>query len=100
MASRDRRWLAPNHRFDLRASLDAGVRGLMLDVHYRWDAGRNLGVYTCHGYCAAGSRPLRAELEEIRAFLELHPREVVVVLLESRVASADVIDHFRQAGLE
>jgi hypothetical protein len=55
--------------------------------------------YLCHTLCELGADPLQRELEAIRSFLEGHPDEVVIVIVENYVPPATIERAFEQAGL-
>jgi hypothetical protein len=55
--------------------------------------------YLCHTLCELGAEPLVRELEVIRAFMESHPREVLMVIVEDYVPPAIIASAFEQAGL-
>jgi hypothetical protein len=55
--------------------------------------------YLCHTLCELGAEPLERELEVIRAFLESHPHEVLIVIVEDYVPPAIIERAFEQAGL-
>jgi hypothetical protein len=55
--------------------------------------------YLCHTLCELGAEPLVRELEVIRKFLESHPREVLIVIVEDYVPPAIIAGAFEQAGL-
>ena len=55
--------------------------------------------YLCHTLCELGAEPLQRELEVIREFLDRHPREVLVVIVEDYVPPATIASSFEQAGL-
>ena len=55
--------------------------------------------YLCHTLCELGAEPLVRELEVIRGFLEGHPREVLVVVVEDYVPPAIIAAAFGEAGL-
>ncbi len=95
MASAEAGWPAPNHRDGPLRQLRDGVRALMLDLHY-WSG----EVALCHGPCALGNIPLRQFLDELRGFLLQHPREVVVLILESYVDRVDVARALAAARLD
>jgi hypothetical protein len=67
----------PNHRFKLESALEAGYRGINLDV-----CNCN-GVYTfCHGVCSLGSRDVVEVFTSINQFLDDNPNEVLVIPME------------------
>jgi hypothetical protein len=67
----------PNHRFNLEGALEAGYRGINLDV-----CNCN-GVYTlCHGICSLGTRDLNEVFTNINQFLDDNPNEVLVIPME------------------
>ncbi len=55
--------------------------------------------YLCHTLCELGADPLDRELEVIRAFLQSHPDEVVIVIVEDYVPPGRVERAFEQTGL-
>jgi hypothetical protein len=56
-------------------------------------------VYLCHSECILGNRPLLDALVAIKAFLDLHPRDVLTLIFESYVSGGDVAAAFEAAGL-
>lgn len=84
-----------NQTRSVRTQLDEGVRGLMLDTHYNDE---DLASY-CHGPCVIGQEPLVDGLTVIRTFLDENPREVVTIIFESYISSADTLAAFEASGL-
>jgi hypothetical protein len=56
-------------------------------------------LYLCHTLCELGAEPLKQELEVIRRFLEAHPHQVVIVIVEDYVPPAAIDAAFTSAGL-
>jgi hypothetical protein len=56
-------------------------------------------LYLCHTLCELGAEPLSKELEAIRSFLEQHPDQVLIVIVEDYVPPARIAQAFEQAGL-
>lgn len=80
----------PNQKLSLTQQLDLGVRSLELDIH-------NIGgtPIVCHGRGAdeghAGcttERPFSERLAEIRAWLDAHPDQVLLLYLEDHLEGA------------
>lgn len=94
MATREERFSAANQRHTMRRQMDDGVRGLMLDAH-RWMG----DVWLCHGACAVGARRLAEGLCDIGQFLDAHPEEVLVLILESYINGAELEGAMREAGM-
>jgi hypothetical protein len=88
-------WVNPNQNVGITAQLDAGVRGLMLDIH-EWGE----DVLLCHGLCPLGSLPLTAGLAEIHSFLAANRGDVVTIIFESYVPAPRVDAAFRTASLD
>ena len=61
--------------------------------------GNERDTYLCHGLCEAGATPLVPALEEVRTWLESHPREVLVVVVQDEVTPDDTAAAFERAGL-
>jgi hypothetical protein len=55
--------------------------------------------YLCHTLCELGADPLERELEVIRDFLEGHPDQVLIAIVEDYVPPATIERAFAQAGL-
>jgi hypothetical protein len=55
--------------------------------------------YLCHTLCELGAEPLTRELEVIKRFLEEHPDQVLIVIVEDYVPPATIERAFEQAGL-
>jgi hypothetical protein len=55
--------------------------------------------YLCHTLCELGADPLNRELEVIRGFLERHPDQVLIVIVEDYVPPATIAQAFEQTGL-
>jgi hypothetical protein len=56
-------------------------------------------LYLCHTLCELGAEPLDRELEVIRDFLDRHPDQVLIVIVEDYVPPASIEQAFEQAGL-
>jgi hypothetical protein len=55
--------------------------------------------YLCHTLCELGAEPLNQELEVIRRFLDQHPDQVLIVIVEDYVPPATIERAFEQTGL-
>jgi hypothetical protein len=91
------------------AQLKFGVQALMLDA---WNPG-DLNLFNqiqvpdedpsqtllCHAACVLGNQPLEEGLGEITLFLEENPREVLTIIFESHISSAELAAAFDAAGL-
>lgn len=94
MSNRAEGWLFPNQSHGLTQQLDAGVRGLMLDVHTV-----NGQPYLVHNKPWLGKRPLVEGLREIARFMKSHPQAVLTIIFESYVPAKSVQQAFRDAKL-
>jgi hypothetical protein len=56
-------------------------------------------LYLCHTLCELGAEPLDAELGVIRAFLERHPSDVLMLVVEDYVPPAQIEAALRKARL-
>ena len=56
-------------------------------------------LYLCHTLCELGAEPLERELGVIKGFLEGHPDQVLIVIVEDYVPPATIEQAFEQAGL-
>ncbi len=55
--------------------------------------------YLCHTLCELGAEPLDRELEVIRRFLEEHPDQVLIVIVEDYVPPRTIEQAFERTGL-
>ena len=94
MSNRSEGWLFPNQSHGLTQQLNAGVRGLMLDVHTV-----NSQPYLVHNKPWLGKRPLVEGLREIARFMESNPQSVLTIIFESYVPAKSVQQAFRDAKL-
>ncbi len=94
----DSRWIVANQSKSIQHQLEAGVRGLMLDVwHYK------SGLYLCHGDCekfpvpgityALPRQTVKGALQTVVNFLNSHPNDVVTLFLEDESNSKG--DHLK-----
>jgi S-formylglutathione hydrolase FrmB len=79
-----------NQRYSSVAQLRLGIRALELDLHWMPRAdGSGFGPTVCHGnafhFGCSYEKGLRAELEEIRGWLDEHPDQVIVLYLENNM---------------
>lgn len=99
----DRYTLYFNHWDTMELQLSHGIRGLMLDTWRHDEDGDGVlaasETFLCHAECGWARQPLVEGLGEIRAFLEAHPAEVLVLILESYVGAQDTALAFESAGL-
>ncbi|MDJ0767159.1 MAG: hypothetical protein QNJ12_00140 [Ilumatobacter sp.] len=133
MSSTATGFLLPNHLTTIRAQLDQGVRGLMIDTWYGRrapdgsvrtslglgdtdtldDAARAAAeaarerqtadldderVFLCHSFCEIGALDAVDELRAVREWLDDHPREVLVFVVQDATEPADTAAVFEQAG--
>lgn len=55
--------------------------------------------YLCHTLCELGAEPLDQELEVIARFLDRHPKQVLIVIVEDYVPPATIERAFERVGL-
>ena len=94
MSNHEDGWTAPNQLFGMSQQLQDGIRAMMLDIYL--DEGQ---LKLCHGVCWAGSLELSEGLKLLADFLAEHPNEVLTLILESYVDTAELLGAFSQAGL-
>lgn len=63
-------------------------------------AGTPYDVYLCHVFCEIGAVRMLDEMKVVRAFVDDHPREVVVMVIEDYVPPDEILEVLRDAGLE
>lgn len=117
-------WELANHEGAIPAQLDAGIRALLIDVQY-WPQGASVeqleldpraaeiaadamsvdappedGLWMCHQLCQLGGTPFSDFLADLRAFLETHPDEVVVIVIQDEAPAADITAAIELAGVD
>jgi hypothetical protein len=63
-------------------------------------AGSPYDVYLCHVFCELGAVRMIDEMRVVRQFLDTHPRDVVVMVIEDYVPPDRLLAVLRDAGLE
>ncbi|HZA89526.1 MAG TPA: hypothetical protein VE401_04775 [Solirubrobacterales bacterium] len=57
------------------------------------------GTYFCHIVCELGAIPLTKTLTDVREFLDSHPDEFLIMVIEDYIDPADVEAAFKDSGL-
>jgi hypothetical protein len=63
-------------------------------------AGTPYDVYLCHVFCEIGAVRMLDEMKVVREFLDAHPRDVLVMVIEDYVPPDAILGVLREAGLE
>lgn len=84
----------PNQHLSITNQLELGVRALMIDLY---DVSGTVTVY--HGTSFTGSSSFVSNLNEIKTFLDLHPNEIVTIILESYVTPDAIEADLTTVGL-
>lgn len=95
-ASEDEGFIFSNQFSGLAVQLQDGIRAFMLDT-YEADG----ELVLCHGFCNVdvGVSPLVETLEVVRQFLETHPNEVLVLIVEDYITARQTEEAFEAAKL-
>lgn len=121
-------WLFPDQEYGIRAQLDAGVHGLLIDTHY-WEKDANdlqvatgqpipgglggsianllgslgtpiPGPLLCHTLCVLGNQPLAEGLSEIKSWMDQNRNEVLIIVVEDYISPVDTAKAFHESGLD
>jgi hypothetical protein len=87
---------------DQATDLPRGLVGSAERIHRRLGApppGTPSIVYLCHTFCELGAIPMETVADQVAAFLERRPHEVLVFVIEDRVASERIRAVLDAAGL-
>jgi len=128
MAVANEGWIWPSQDGSLTLQMEAGVRAFLIDTHYG-DSQATIDNYLeqmpvdmrplmrqvlatadptlqdpsqtflCHNLCSLGGIPLVDALTEFRVFLDRHPREVIVLLIQDGISVEDTVAAFEAADL-
>ena len=63
------------------------------------EGGGEPGVYFCHVFCELGATPVNEEFQRITDFLDTHPDEVVLVVIEDYVPPDEIAKAAEETGL-
>ena len=86
---------APNQPDGLKAQMQAGIRGMLMDTYeYEGD------LYFCHGFCEIGRLPMADGLGDVKAFLDENRGEVMAFILEDYITPEQTAAAFSEAGLD
>lgn len=77
----------------------AAERAAQLASRARRAADARRGIYLCHNHCELGAVELATPLEDIRSFLDNHPDDVVIVIIQDATTPADTAAAIEAAGL-
>jgi hypothetical protein len=102
MSNDEQGFLLPNQPYDLVRQLDDGIRGFMLDVYPADDTTPEQPpgkAMLCHGSCLFGARPFDAELTRMREWLDQHPREFLLFVLQDSASEAAMTEALASSGL-
>lgn len=106
---------------DIISQLDHGVSALLIDTH-DWDRSGTVegadnevvkevieasladdqprpGLWLCHGFCALGATELVPALADINFWLDAHPREVLLIIIQDEISTEDTFSAFDASGL-
>jgi hypothetical protein len=87
-------WLLPNQDDPPAAQLERGVRAMLIDTHL-WQG----EAYLCHTVCEAGATRLVDFLADVDAFLDAHPREVLIFVVQDGLAPGPTRDALEASGV-
>jgi hypothetical protein len=57
------------------------------------------GIYLCHNYCELGAVPFSNALGEVKQFLDTHPDDVVITIIQDATTPAETAAAIEAAGL-
>jgi hypothetical protein len=63
------------------------------------EAGAARDIFLCHNYCELGAVRFDSVLADVRGFLETHPDDVVMMIVQDATTPADTAAAFEAAGL-
>ena len=63
-------------------------------------AGAQRQIYLCHNYCELGAVPFAEALDEVRSFVDEHPDDVVMLVIQDATTPADTAAAITEAGLD
>lgn len=94
MSSEEDGFNLPNQQFGPARQLDDGIRAMLLDSYD--EAGVDV---LCHQLCPLGELKLADVLADLKAFLDAHPRDVVLLLFQDSLSIERTLAAVDAAGL-
>lgn len=82
-----------------QASPDVVQRAEELAARVPTTATDSQDVYLCHNFCELGAVAFLDELRSLHDFLDEHPSEIVMLVIQDATSSSDVVARFDEAGL-
>lgn len=102
MSNVDEGWHFANQQHGMVRQLDDGIRAMLIDVHPGDAATPEVPAgdpVLCHGLCAIGHLSLVEGFTRIRTWLDAHPREVLVFVIEDYVPAERITPALETSGL-
>ncbi|MDQ2701003.1 MAG: hypothetical protein M3Y23_06710, partial [Actinomycetota bacterium] len=114
MSNAEEGWTKPNQTYSMSGQLSRGARAMLIDTYYGKltpDGKRienvdrelrdqpGVDMYLCHEFCVWGASRLVDELGRVKAFLDAHPREVILFINQAGITPADFGKAVEQSGL-
>ncbi len=102
MSNADEGWNFANQQHGLLTQLDDGIRAFLIDAHPADEntpdqpAGKAM---LCHGLCQLGYEPLDHAFAKMKTWLDAHPREVIVFVIEDYVPEQAITDALTTSGM-
>jgi hypothetical protein len=102
MSNAAEKWELPNQNVGLTKQLELGVRGFMMDlwIDDRDDAPTKGQTMLCHGSCVLGSEKAADGFKKFASFLDAHPHEVLVFVIEDHVDESAIAAALKASGLD
>lgn len=92
--------LAANQANDVTTQLTDGVRALTFKTYYTDDSNCGMqDVYVYHGFAGLGCTPFADVLQEVKDFMDAHPREVITIGIEGSASVSVMKPVFDNVGL-
>ncbi len=91
---------AANQNHPISLQLENGIRAINIKAYYTDDEScGELGMYVYHGFPLLGCVPLSKSMNEVSAFMEANPREVITLAFEGSVSPEQLNPELEAAGL-
>ena len=102
MSNFDEGWNFANQQHGMLTQLDDGIRAFLIDAHPADEntpdqpAGKAM---LCHSLCQLGYEPLDHAFAKMKAWLDAHPREVIIYVIEDYVPEQAITDALTTSGM-
>ncbi len=98
MSNREENWIMPNQIWSISQQLEHGIHAQMWDI---WMLDGKATLRHGNGrFFDTGKKELLIAFQEVKNYLDEHPRAIITLILESKVEDTPILEALRESKLE